>query len=261
MPQSLSATSNINILSNFAKGTQLAKAINFGPSGGSNCPSTCQLNVTGNPNWQPADGWCYAMRLELYRPVLLNRLTQLLKLSVADICLRAMSELHNLLQIGINIHHVRFCSAGSMRQFASLSRRDRLMFVRFAQWLAHHIPTTWLPIADELEARQYSRLIGKWITVRHSVSNDRFLSCTTPCSTVVGQVGQTWHSKLAQAYELAKCRLAATGRKTIVCPAIVQAWQYRWGHGKNAPKAKCGSRGNGCDACCNRNLDIVFPKT
>lgn len=249
------------VLSRFSKGVDTARAINFGPSGGSSCPSSCQFNVTGNPHWQPADGWCYAMRFEAQRPVLRNKLALLLTMTVALICQRALAELKANRASGVIIDHIRFCSAGSIRPFQTLTKKDQVYLVRLCKWIAAKIQAAWLPIADEIEAGLYRSLIGQWITVRLSADNDRFLTYGGPCSTVAGRNGDLWQTKVAIARDLARKRYLLLGRKTIVCPEIVQAWQSRWGHGRTAAKAHCGSRGNGCDACCNRDLDVVFPKT
>jgi hypothetical protein len=62
---------------------------------------------------------------------------------------------------------------------------------------------------------------------------------------------------------LAKARYEATGRNTIVCPAVVTSFKHKLCRDPQekprmkalADKAKCGN----CTACANGNIDIVYP--
>jgi len=53
---------------------------------------------------------------------------------------------------------------------------------------------------------------------------------------------------------LARARTEKTGRKCIVCPAVVVSFNHRHDKARLA-KAKCGN----CTACAHGHVDVIYP--
>jgi hypothetical protein len=123
---------------------------------------------------------------------------------------------------------------------------------------ANRIPVHF-PVETYGKARYYRSLVGKLAVVRESaVSPERFLRAKGPASAVAGTPGTTRESRIAAARELAAERRQETGRKVIVCPAVLNSWassRTRKDSIPANPRAKCGA----CVACSLHDVDIVYP--
>jgi hypothetical protein len=195
---------------------------------------------------------CYAERVECRKKNLKRKLWRHEYSNPADIMRRALAELQDRVMKGEKIPWVRFSTNGSLPM--TWRARQNKRFNRAMQEIIdfcriHSIPVH-IPVETWEKARFY-RQFGA--VVRQSCQNDRqFLETTGAVSYVAGVQSQNRMERVNAARELAAKRAAATGRKTVLCPAV--ASRYLNNNVPN-PKAKCGN----CIACSLPNVDIVYP--
>ena len=114
-----------------------------------------------------------------------------------------------------------------------------------------------MPTESFSKARFYRSLVGNLAVVRESIQGglQRLKSASGAISFVAGIQSQTRVERVETARMAAKMRRDSTGRKTIVCPAILNSWAARRDKNKLNARAKCGA----CVACAMGNVDIVYP--
>jgi len=252
-----------SILGTFSKGIENSISINFGVSGGANCETSCQHHPENN-------GACYAVRAEVRpdRVELTNKLIRHEKMPAYAICGMALYEIQKLVSRGKVIPWIRFSTNGSLPS-ASAVRNDKLFKTQFrvlVQWCVNHGIPIHIPVESNRKARFYRSLVGDLVTIRESVQNEkRFNTAVGAVSIAVG-AGLKLRERIDYAKRAAKLRSDKTGRKTIVCPAVMASFKFKLkNRGLDAAaksklktrysKAKCGA----CTACANSLTDIVYP--
>lgn len=244
------------VLGSFGKGVDGSLALNFSVSGGRNCDPGCSELISGK---------CYSIVIERRadRTQLLNKLTRHQTMGAAQVCGAAIMEVTRLLENGISIPWFRFSTAGSLPQASNASKLFVVQLRTLVKLLvANKIPIH-LPVESHEKAEFYREALeGLLVTVRESLQgqNDHL----TTRGAVSFRAGQEIISgpnirirRVERARTEAKRRFEATGRKTIVCPAVVSGWKRRSGkRGElKANGIKCGS----CKACEIAHIDVVYP--
>lgn len=241
----------MGVHSTFGKAVEGAQALNFGVSGGRNCDDLCVLKWEG----------CYSIRNELRpdRRGLYVKLLRHQRMKPEVLVGAAISEVLGM----IVIPWYRFSSAGSLPRPAKV--RGNKVFQSQLRRLLTLVRERMLPLADDQrgihipvesarKARFYRALIGDLAVVRESCqSRRRFLTAQGPCSFVAG--GETRIDRVEHAREIAKLRRETTGRKCVVCPAVLNSWAALRNPDMKHPLAKCGA----CTACALHNVDVVYP--
>ena len=261
-----------SVLGGFGKAILNSVALNFGISGGENCDTKCRMHpgyiLPVNQKPIGLENKCYAVTTEqrFDRVQLSNKLVRHEALNPAMICGRAIVELQDLLRRGFTIPWFRFCTNGPLPK-VKIARKNKLFLTQFRKLVellvANDIPVH-LPVETHAKAKFYRSIVGDLITVRESLQDvKRFNTAKGSVSFVVG-VG-TLPERIEQARAAAKSRTDSTGRKTIVCPAVVAGFQKKLkNRGLNIvekedlkarySKQKCGA----CKACA-QNVDVVYP--
>jgi len=252
-----------SILGTFSKGIENSVSINFGVSGGANCETSCQHHPVN-------DGACYAVRAEIRpdRQELTNKLVRHEAMPAALVCGKALYELQSLVIKGKIIPWVRFSTNGSLPKPDDV-RENKLFVSQFRKLVEfcvkNGIPVH-IPVESHKKARFYRSLIGDLVTIRESVQNvKRFPTAAGQVSIAIGH-GLPLRNRVSAAATLAKSRTNKTGRKTVVCPAVVSSFNYKLNsRGLTAEeksklklrysKAKCGA----CVACASADVDVVYP--
>lgn len=223
------------VLGGFGKAIEGSVALNFATSGGKNCATTCRLHPDNG-------GACYAAAAENSW----NRRQLLAKLQrhestdpavLVDHAIREVTESRN------PIPWFRFSSFGSVPMEAPGNFRTLVALL-----VGMDIPIH-LPVESEGKANHYRDVLsGLPVAVRESISDpSRWTTATGPVSIVAGNMAMSKPYRIRYAKNVASARSAATGRKTIVCPAVASK--------RGNDKAKCGS----CTACSRMDIDIVYP--
>ena len=248
------------ILGQFSKGIDGSVSVNFGISGGRHCDRGCKHHPQSTDD--DATGDCYAVQLEQRydRVELAGKLKRHEGMHPARICNMALYELQQRVRRGKPIPWLRISTNGSLSQ-PWQARRMKGFQESFRLLLSfcreHGIPVH-CPVETYAKARFYRAVAGSLAVIRESAQSDeRFLSARGAVSTSAGQKGTTFAERILAARTLAESRRAVTGRKCVVCPAVLNTFVS---HGKgNAhkrnPRAKCGS----CVACSLPMVDIVYP--
>lgn len=250
------------VCGSFSKGIEGSLSINFGVSGGSRCDVGCPHHpesTADNPTWS-----CYAERLERRhdRVQLFRKLKRHEAMPASQVIAQAIGEIaHRLFQKRETIPWVRLSTNGSLpnpRQAA----RDKPLRGRLKALLTmcrqNSVPVH-IPVETERKAAWYRALIGDLAVIRESaVSVKRFLKARGAVSIVVGEKVQTRKQRVQAARLVAEQRREATGRKVVVCPAILNSWASNPCNEKPIPanpRAKCGA----CTACAQPLVDIIYP--
>ncbi len=251
-----------SILGTFGKGVENSISINFGLSAGNNCETNCQHHPNNN-------GACYAVRVEIRpdRKGLTDKLARHEAMPGWMICGKAIIEIKKLLSRGYTIPWARFSTNGSLPKPSEI-RNDKLFRTQFRaliKLLSDNAIPMHLPVESNKKARFYRSLVGDLVAIRESIQKkSRFESAVGAVSIVVG-TGKL-RERIETARKTAKQRTENTGRKTIVCPAVVASFKFKL---KNRGltteqktelksrygKAKCGA----CTACSDPCCDIVYP--
>jgi len=236
-------------------------SLNFGRSGTDHCDEQCPMHPaqTGYSRYT-----CYARRLENRRDRsnLLNKLKRNYMSDPADLCQEAISDIERRTKSPPN--WFRFSSFGSVpNPYTCKGNR------KFRKWLralisildARGIPVHF-PIETARKAAYYKLVLRNLnVVVRESATSlRRFLSAKGAVAFVGGTKENTLEERIDAARDVAKKRTKRSGRKCIVCPAVVVSFKrklaqrrgqnYDFGH-----KAKCGI----CTACAKSDCDIVYP--
>jgi len=259
---SVSATKPaFKVLGSFGKGLDGSVSVNFDVSGGANCELACPHHPDSTA--EEATGACYAVRTELRpdRTQLRDKLERHATMPAWLVCGRALAELSHRVCRGESIPWVRISTSGSVPppHEARRNKPFRVMLCKLLEFCqANRIPVH-LPVETYAKARYYRSLVGDLAVVRESATSlDRFQHAKGPVSVAVGQPGARRVDRVAEARAVAKQRREQTGRKTIVCPAILHSWASN-PITKNPippnPRAKCGA----CVACALAQVDIVYP--
>lgn len=246
------------ILGTFSKGIDGSVSINFGVSGGRNCETSCRHH----PDSTAADATrgCYAARSEIRpdRKQLANKLAEIEAMPPALVCGAALVELRQRTDKGKRIPWVRISTNGSLPNPREV-RGNKLFRSQFKALISfcrqHDIPVH-IPVESYKKARFYRALLGDLAVVRESAqSADRFINAVGSVSTVGGNKGDGRRSCVEQSRNIAQQRRESTGRKVIVCPAVLNSFAARRDKSRYNPLAKCGS----CTACADPLVDIVYP--
>jgi hypothetical protein len=252
-------------LGTYSKGNEYSLSINFGLSGGIDCSTGCVHHPESTVEGAPMD--CYAARSELRfdRKPLRSKLERHEKMGPAQVCGMALLELKEHIRKGKRIDWLRVSTNGAVPEWDSprctglfKSQFRALLMYAASQGIPIHFPVeTW----DKAEG--YRTLVGGVTAVRESVhSEEDFINRKGACSTSTG-AGLPMLKRIEAAKDLAKARYEATGRSTIVCPAVTSSFKHKLCRDPQdkprlkalADKSKCGN----CTACANGSIDIVYP--
>jgi hypothetical protein len=248
------------ILGGFGKGVDGSVSINFGTSAGKNCSKRCRHR--SDYKGPGATGACYAEAIEKRpdRTQLLAKLKRHDKMPAAIVCGAALSELQALELRGIVPPWVRFSTAGSLPMPGDVTNAFRTQLRALVSWLVYYNIPVHLPIETNGKAEFYRSIVGDLVCVRESLQ--RVGSHKTAVGAVSWVAGDDiitgkaiFLRRIERARAECKERTAGTGRKAIVCPAIVASFKQRLGADHN-PLAKCGS----CTACAVSTIDVCYPK-
>lgn len=251
-----------NIFNSFGKGVDKSISLNWDMSSGENCSVTCRHHrnsIAKNPT-----NACYSTTAESMRPSVRDSLERKGKMSPLEIIGLAYIQLGELFTFldsrGEILEFFRMSSAGSVPPRDSIPEHERkryeTIFRLFCVTLVKRGVAIHFPVEDVAKWEYYNSIVGDIVTIRLSLQD--VASETTenrPCSFVVGEDIRAHNSKsvkrdrIALAKRRAQERYSATGRKTIVCPAIVSTFE------KRESKIQCGQ----CDACSRRSVDVVYP--
>ncbi len=251
-----------SILGSFSKGIENSVSINFGVSGGENCDIGCDKHPDN-------DGACYAARSELRpdRKGLADKLRRHETMPAFAICGAALLELKDIKRRGHVVPWVRFSTNGSLPKPSEVreNRLFRSQFRTLVKWCVDNGIPVHIPVESYDKARFYRSLVGDLVTIRESIQNvKRFDTAVGAVSIAVG-TGKL-RERIDTARKTAKSRTDSTGRKTIVCPAVVTSFKFKLeNRGLNVidkenlksrySKAKCGA----CTACAQNDVDVVYP--
>lgn len=250
-----------NVFNSFGKGTDMSVALNFGSSSGPNCWVGCrhhQQSTADNPTYA-----CYSTTSEKMRPTVRQSLVDKEAGSPLAFLALAYQQLQDLYRFldsrGLELDWLRISAAGSVPSPEQIPEHERKRFENILRMMVRlcvekgtkiHFPV------ESVEKQQYySSIVRDLATVRLSLQDsDSELSNTTPCSFVVGKEITSRNSRsvrkdrVSLARSRARERYLATGRKTIVCPAITSTWA-------KGRKIRCGE----CPACGNEDIDVIYP--
>jgi len=271
-----------SVLSSFSKAVSRGAALNFGLSGGKHCESTCRHHPANFNAGEGGSEVCYAVGVELRgdRVQLKNKLGRHESTTPHKLVGSALVELEREAMYDQPARPwFRFSTGGSLpsKRRATADRR----FVPLLTMLLAHLhkrgTPVHLPIESAAKARFYRGVVGCLAVVRESLQTSNMCPDTIathaipegPCSFTAGEDVPAGPRKRLRVIAAARAAAAAwskrTGRKTIVCPAVVVGWLSRskstcggrteeqvaeWRAG-----AKCGS----CTACALKHIDVVYP--
>lgn len=235
------------VLGEFSKGAPGSLAINFAPSGGENCATSCPYHPESTAaNAAPGGARCYAARVER-RPDRqgLTRKLERHAAAGADAVLEAADR--ELAARGYRAPWVRLSAFGSVPPTPPERLRRLLERLRDAGTPVH------LPVESPHKARRYRQAVGDVVAVRESVATlRRWRTAPGPVSGVAGSMADTPRERVADAKVAAADRARRTGRRVVVCPAVAE----RALRGRRATgSAKCGR----CTACADPGVDVVYP--
>ena len=247
------------VLGTFGKGVPGSVSLNLNRSGGSQCDTACAHHPQSkaqNPTYA-----CYAVRLERRgdRGDLRRKLDRHARRSPALIVGEALVELRKLVERGRAPPWLRLCTNGAL----PLPRHASPLFITQLRALLAYCKSQGIPVHIPVEssdkARFYRAKIGDLAIVRQSVQRTEALGTTGGAISFVAgsEITAGKHirkRRIEAARTLAKRRARKTGRKTIVCPAVVVSFTHRSDRDRTA-KAKCGN----CTACVHAHIDVIYP--
>ena len=246
-----------SILGTFGKGVDGSISLNFDVSGGDNCDIACPHHPDSTA--ENATNACYAARAEIRpdRSQLAAKLDRHGAMPPFLVVNRALFEIHELQRLGHKIPWLRISTNGSVPQPEQVDKSFRECFRRLLEWcrdsgIPVHFPTETYP-----KTRFYRALCGDLVTVRESVVDEkRFLRASGAVSVVVGSEGSSRIERVTEARTVAQKRRERTGRKVVVCPAVLNSFAARRDPNLKNDRAKCGA----CTACQHEEMDIVYPR-
>lgn len=251
-----------NIFNSFGKGCDKSIALNWDMSSGANCSTSCRHHRDSTA--ENATNACYSTTAESMRPSVrdsLERKGNMSPLEIIGLAYIQLGELFTMLDSrGEILEFFRMSSAGSVPPRESIPEHERkryeTIFRLFIVALVKRNVAIHFPVEDISKWEYYNSIVGDLCTVRLSLQDvESETSEKRPCSFVVGEDIRTSNSKsvkrdrISLAKKRAHERYIATGRKTIVCPAIVSTFE------KREKKIHCGE----CDACSRASVDVVYP--
>lgn len=246
----------------FSKGNEFSVSVNFGLSGGPMCDTDCQFNPN-NPDPEAPQN-CYAVRTENRpdRQALKAKLKRHEEMGPALVAGRAIVEFQAMMAKGYTIEWCRVTTNGAVPNEEDADPLFRAQFRALMALMVSHGVDVHFPVESLAKATFYRLLVGDLITVRESVHDaEEFVHKEGAVSTSVGS-GLPMLDRIKAAAELARRRFTATGRKTIVCPAITSSFRAKLAKAleklrlkKIAQKSKCGT----CKACAKSNIDVIYP--
>lgn len=247
-----------SILGTFGKGIDGSITVNFGVSGGKHCDTRCKHH----PESTAADATraCYAVRAEQRpdRQQLAAKLQRHETIPAALVCGRALLEIQELELRGKRIPWLRISTNGSLPQPETV-RGSKLFRSQFRALLQHcqqsGIPVH-IPVETALKRRFYDALVGDLVTIRESAQTaNRFYRAPCAVSFTAGNSSQTRAERVETARQVAARRRLSTGRKSIVCPAVLNSFAAKRNPALKNDRAKCGA----CTACSAAEVDVVYP--
>jgi len=239
-----------NVLGSFSKAVPGSRALNMGRSGGRNCWRGCAMHPESeSPYAVPEAGRCYAATLENgFRGknvrAKLDRIEDADPDAVIDV---ADAELR---QRRYRLPWFRLSA------FGSVPDRIPAGFVRMLERVHDAGTPIHFPIEDPDRVDRYRSALPDGIAVRWSIpmgDSDSWTTYVGPCSTVAGSMRDRPKQRIEDARMVASERRQATGRRTIVCPAIVTSTLRRTD--KSVRAVKCGE----CRHCADTSTDVVYP--
>jgi hypothetical protein len=250
-----------NVFSTFGKGDERSIALNFGKSSGSNCSTFCRHHKNSTAD-NPTHA-CYSSTAELMRPTVGQFLLGQEASGALQTIGNAMIQLGELLELlrskNEKLSFFRISAAGSVPNRDQIPERDRkrfeTLFRQLIQVIVSHGAKVHFPVETMEKKSYYDSFLGDLITVRLSCQSIESFMTSAESSFVVGESITNKTSKTVKrdrielGRQIAVERYRITGRKTIVCPAIVSTFE------KRDRKIQCGD----CDACSRKNLDIIYP--
>jgi hypothetical protein len=247
------------IIGSFGKGIEGSISINFGVSGGSDCDTLCKHHPKSAA--KDATKLCYAVRSETRpdRTQLAAKLKRHQEMPPALVLGKTLLEIQQIVNRGKRIPWVRISTNGALPipekvRFNKLFRNQLRALLSYcaSKGIPVHIPTESFG-----KARFYRSIVKDLAVVRESIQGGlkRLKTATGAVSYVAGDQGMTRLERVDAARSAAKARRESTGRKTVVCPAILNSWAARRDKSKLNARAKCGA----CVACAARDVDIVYP--
>jgi hypothetical protein len=258
----INRVSKQNIFNSFGKGVDRSISLNWDMSSGQNCSVTCRHHRDSIA--QNATHACYSTTAESMRPSVkdsLERKGKISPLAIIGLAYIQLGELFTFLDSRNEVlEFFRMSSAGSVPPRENIPEHERkryeTIFRLFCLALVKRGVAIHFPVEDAPKWEYYHGIVGDIVTVRLSLQ-DMASEVTElrPCSFVVGEDIRAHNSKsvkrdrIAVAKRRASERYKATGRKTIVCPAIVSTFE------KRKTKIYCGD----CDACSRAGVDVVYP--
>jgi hypothetical protein len=232
------------ILGSFGKGTKGSVSLNFGTSGGDNCPTECPYHpASTSDHAEPTAARCYAATCE-NRPDRQNLLAKLQRAENVEGRIVIMAAMRELDRRQYTPPWFRFSTFGSVPITPPEGLRELVQ--RLLSGTVH------LPIFGADTVASYRAAIGDIVTVRESVPIADVLAGhhTGHVSAVVGSMESRPAERLDEAKALQQAE-RARGRRAVVCPAIA-ATMLRTG----SKAAKCGN----CRACAIDTVDtILYP--
>lgn len=252
-----------SVLGMYSKGNEYSLSINFGLSGGKMCSKKCVHHPSSSVVGAPKD--CYAARSErrFDRKELLKKLERHEQMNPAKVCGMALLELQEHLSKGRRVDWLRISTNGAVPEWNKCNNLFKSQFRALLTFAAQNGILVHFPVETWEKAEGYRSLVSDIAVVRESVhSEEAFVNNTGACSTSTG-AGAPMLQRIQLAKELAKQRFEATGRATIVCPAVTSSFRHKLCRDNEkkeklkliADKSKCGN----CTACANPMLDIVYP--
>ena len=248
------------IIGSFGKGIDGSISINFGVSGGPDCDPACRHH----PDSLAPDGAthaCYAARSEIRpdRTQLSAKLHRHQGMPPALVLGKALLEIQRIVERGKVVPWVRLSTNGALPMPRKV-RGNKLFRSQLLALLSycndHSIPCH-IPTESFAKARFYRSLVGTLAVVRESIQGGltRLKTATGAVSYVAGEKSQTRPERIESARNAARARREHTGRKTIVCPALLNSWAGMQDKNKLNPRAKCGA----CVACSTSGVDVIYP--
>lgn len=235
------------VLGEFGKGAPGSLALNFAPSGGENCATSCPYHPESTAaNAAPGGARCYAARTEA-RPDRQGLSAKLERHAAAgaDAVLEAADA--ELAARGYRAPWLRVSA------FGSVPPKPPPRLRRLLERLAGAGTPVHLPVESPAKARRYRQAVGDIVAVRESVATlRRWRTAPGPVSSVAGSMAESPRERVTAAKAAAADRARRTGRRVVVCPAVAE----RALRGRRATgSAKCGR----CTACADPAVDVVYP--
>jgi hypothetical protein len=242
----------------FGKGAPGSVALNFGPSGGANCPNECPYHPEST---NPSRGAvrCYAAKAEARpdRQTLAAKLQRHEERGAASVIRQAIAELEANAAAGYVPIWLRVSAFGSVPQYprGDVAKAFRELFATVTRLgIPLHFPVYGTEIARRYRrlAKGYTyqtgKLAGLPVTIRQSIDPENIGRARGATATTAGTMDQRPAERLTTATAEARKK-----RGAAVCPAIASATTH--GRGKGSPKAKCGR----CTLCAEPGRVIVYP--